>query len=224
MITIKNLSFNFEKRKILDDLSLTVKKGENVALIGVSGSGKTTLLKLICGILKPHAGTIETPPHSHSYMTQQDLLLPWRTVRDNIALPLELEKLPRPPSEIEELMHKLEIATLGDRFPAELSGGEYKRVMLARALIPKREILLLDEAFSSLDLPLRDKIYTRLREINQATTLLVTHDFRDAFILSDRILLLSQGKMGREWRLDPNQKEDPAYMGMLFKDLKTALS
>lgn len=157
-------------------------------------------------------------------MTQQDLLLPWRTVRDNIALPLELEKLPRPPSEIEELMHKLEIATLGDRFPAELSGGEYKRVMLARALIPKREILLLDEAFSSLDLPLRDKIYTRLREINQATTLLVTHDFRDAFILSDRILLLSQGKMGREWRLDPNQKEDPAYMGMLFKDLKTALS
>lgn len=224
MLTIKNLSFSFQKRKILDDLSLTIEKGEIIALIGSSGSGKTTLLRLICGMLAPQEGSIDTTSHSHAYMSQQDLLLPWRTVRENIILPLELEAIAHDSTKIDELMSKLEIESLSHRYPAELSGGQYKRAMLARALAPQKEILLLDEAFSSLDLPLRDKIYARLSEINHATTLLVTHDFRDAFTLSNRIVLLDKGKIGQEWHLDPEKKEDPVYIGTLFTELKAALA
>lgn len=224
MLKINNLSFKYNKRKILDDLSLTVKKGEIVALIGSSGSGKTTLLKLICGILKPQSGTIEAPPHEYAYMTQQDLLLPWRTVEDNITLTLELEKIPYIAAEIDTLLDRLEMTACRKQFPHELSGGQYKRAMLARTLAPRKNILLLDEAFSSLDLPLRDKLYSRLKEMSTATTLLVTHDFRDAFTLADRILILHNGHIGQTWHVETDKREDPVYIGTLFKELKEALA
>lgn len=224
MLAIEELCFNFEKRKILEGFSLSLKKGETVAVIGTSGSGKTTLLRLICGSLIPHSGQVIAPPHSQAYMSQQDLLLPWRTVEDNIKLSLELEKLPLVREEIYELLERLEIIKYRHSYPHELSGGQYKRAMLARTLAPKKNILLLDEAFSSLDLPLRDKLYGSLRELTQATTLLVTHDFRDAFSLADRIVLLDRGKIGAEWRILPELREDASYVGALFSELKSALA
>lgn len=224
MLTIKNLTFNYGASKILDDLSLQIKKGETVAIIGSSGSGKTTFLRLLCGILKPSSGSIEAPLHEYAYMTQQDLLLPWRTVEENITLTLELEKIPFLKPEIELLLEKLELFPFRGHYPHQLSGGQYKRVMLARTLAPKKNILLLDEAFSSLDLPLRDKLYSRLKELSTATTILVTHDFRDAYTLADRIILLNKGKVGQEWIIEQDKKEDPIYLGTLFKELKEALS
>lgn len=224
MLKIKNLCFNFEKNRIIDNLSLHVQKGETVALIGSSGSGKTTLLRLICGALRPQSGIIETERHAHAYMSQQDLLLPWRTVFENVTLSLELEKRRYRTEDIEQLLASLEIDVLAKRYPHELSGGQYKRAMLARALALKKETLLLDEAFSALDLPLRDKLYSYLREYNRATTLLVTHDFRDAFYLANRILLLNQGRIDREWLIKSECRKDPVYIGHLFSELTAALS
>lgn len=224
MLKIENLSFKFENRQVLDQLNLSLIPGETVALIGSSGSGKTTLLRLICGILSPEQGTIAVTPYTHAYMSQQDLLLPWRTLRENITLALELEKLPIVRGEIDELLKSLGIENLADRYPHEVSGGQYKRAMLARTLAPRKEILLLDEPFSSLDLPLRDKLYTYLREFNRATTLLVTHDFRDAYFLADRIVLLDRGKIGREWRLEPESRQDPSKLGHFFNEITAALS
>lgn len=222
MLSIKKLCFNFKANKILDNLSLTLNKGETVALIGASGSGKTTLLRLISGMLSPLSGTIEKPP-SVAYMSQQDLLLPWRNVENNVRLPLELERLPANIGDIDELLCRLEMAEQRHSYPHELSGGQYKRAMLARTLAPKRALLLLDEPFSSLDLPLRDKLYTRLRELNEATTLLVTHDFRDALSLANRIALINAGHIVQEWHIDPSKRDDPAFIGTLFFDFKKAL-
>lgn len=224
MLKIRDLCFNFDQNKIIDNLSLEVQKGETVALIGSSGSGKTTLLRLICGALRPLSGVIDTPCHTFAYMSQQDLLLPWRTVFENVTLSLELEKLPYHKEEIITLLCSLEIDTLAKRYPHELSEGQYKRTMLARTLALKKETLLLDEAFSALDLPLRDKLYSYLREYNRATTLLVTHDFRDAFYLANRIFLLNQGKIGQEWLIKSESRKDPVYIGHLFSELTAALS
>ena len=225
MIKIENLEFKFSSETILKTISFSLKEGETVALIGASGSGKTTLLRLISGSLRPDSGkVIAPPPASQSYMSQKDLLLPWRNVQDNITLPLELEGKILSSERLEFVLESLELTALRHRYPHELSGGQYKRAMLARAIAPEKKLLLLDEPFSSLDLPLRDKLYSRLKTLSQATTLLVTHDFRDAFTLADRILLLSNGNISQAWQVDSDRREDPTYIGTLFQELKSAIS
>lgn len=224
MISLKRVHFTYKSTPILKDLSFSAAPGETIALIGTSGSGKTTLLKLISGILKPSQGTIEVPaPLEQAYMSQQDLLLPWRTVIDNITLPFELEGKSFLKEPLDALLEALEIAPYRSRYPHELSGGQLKRVMLARTLASPKKLVLLDEPFDSLDLPLRDKLYTRLKTLTSATLLLVTHDFRDAFVLADRILLLRNGTIQKEWQLETDKKEDPIYMGTLFAELKSEL-
>lgn len=224
MISLKRVHFTYKSTPILTDLTFSAAPGETVALIGTSGSGKTTLLKLISGILKPSQGTIEVPaPLEQAYMSQQDLLLPWRTVIDNITLPFELEGKSFLQEPLDALLEALEIAPYRSRYPHELSGGQLKRVMLARTLASPKKLVLLDEPFDSLDLPLRDKLYTRLKTLTSATLLLVTHDFRDAFVLADRILILRDGTIQKEWQLETDKKEDPIYMGTLFAELKSEL-
>ncbi|MCB1114423.1 MAG: ABC transporter ATP-binding protein [Chlamydiia bacterium] len=225
MLEIENLNFSFSLSPVLNDLTLSLKPKETVALIGASGSGKTTLLRLISGALKPGSGKLIAPmPQSQAYMSQKDLLLPWRTVEANIALPLELAGKTVSPERLHTLLDQLELTPYRHRFPHELSGGQYKRAMLARTLAPEKPLLLLDEPFSSLDLPLRDKLYGRLKSFSQAATLLVTHDFRDAFTLADRILLLKNGQITQSWQIDPDKRENPSYIGTLFQELKSAIS
>lgn len=211
MLSVQNVSFSYEKRSILKDLSLFLEAGQIGTLIGSSGSGKSTLFKLLTGLCQPHGGVISIngdlkPQQNVAYMTQEDLLLPWRNVLSNVTLCMELGKAAKDPSTLREealtLLSELGLADYAHHFPDQLSGGMRQRVSLARALVQKRPLLLLDEPFAALDVILREHMYEILRGIRQkygTTILMVTHDFRDALSLSDKIYLLSNGKISHEW-------------------------
>ena len=221
-VVVDNLSFGYGKLPLLQDLSLSLKAGEIVTLIGLSGSGKTTLLKLISGLLSVSNDTITLCNDYHpkarqhvAYMMQQDLLLPWRTVLENVTLAAEMGHSNR--NVQTEALHILGLVGMSDcahLYPEELSGGMHQRVSLARTLLQKRPILLLDEPFAALDVLLREQLYLLLRQIRDRyglTILLVTHDFRDALVLSDRILMLAKGKIDQEWSIPADQRDDRSW-------------
>ncbi len=235
VLKIDNISFSYENRVALNQINLQLYEGEAVAFVGASGSGKSTLFKLIAGILTPLQGTISFPLQSSNhnpaaYMMQDDLLLPWRTVLDNVSLPLELGKKPLAKRSAHEIA-RASLAEVGlldyaHCYPDELSGGMRQRVSLAKALIQKRPILLLDEPFGSLDVALRDHLYALLREIRekfQTTQLLVTHDFRDAVSLADRILLLANRTIQEEWIVSPAIRSDVSATLALQNEIKLKL-
>lgn len=235
LLKIENLSFSYTKNPILEDINLELDKGEIAALIGTSGSGKSTLFKLIVGILEPHFGTIyvsDLPRTSHhvAYMMQEDLLLPWRTILSNLTLVGELGKTLPPKPQIEQealaLLNDVGLAGKESLYPDLLSGGMRQRVSLARALLQKRPLLLLDEPFGSLDIHLRDQMYSLLRKIhstNTTTTLLVTHDFRDALSLADTIYHLSNGRILNKWKVTAEMRQDIYAFANLQNIMKNAL-
>jgi NitT/TauT family transport system ATP-binding protein len=213
VLYVENLYFSYSGKKILRGVNFSVEEGEIVALIGISGSGKTTLFKLIAGLLPPLSGTIHFRGIVSAdcgifttYMRQEDLLLPWRTVMGNLLLFSELGKEPikKPAAEASALLKRLGLAGYENVYPNELSGGMRQRVSLARALLQNRPLFLLDEPFASLDVILREQLYQLLREIRiqyKKTIIMVTHDFRDAIALADRILILSQGRISNAYEI-----------------------
>lgn len=219
MLTIEDLHFSYDKKKILKGLFLTLTKGEIVSLVGISGSGKTTLFRLITDLLKPCCGKIDisTPL---SYMREQDLLLPWRTVMQNLLLPYELgQKKVISKEWALHILEKVGLKGYEGYFPSELSKGMRQRVSLARALLQNHPLLLLDEPFSALDVLIREELYMLLKnDFRDKTILLITHDFRDALTLSDRILVLKEGTIGEELILGDN-RNDPS----VYKKIKEAL-
>lgn len=231
MLSIKNLSFSYNDACILDNLSLSIEKGEVASLIGTSGSGKTTLFKLLTQILKPQVGSISIGENnSASYMTQRDLLLPWRTVIENITLPYELGKKPYNQQavcdEAMALLKEVRLEGCANKYPEELSGGMRQRVSLARALMEKKPVLLLDEPFASLDIYTREQMHDLIRSIqshHNTTILMVTHDFRDAISLSDHIFHLCEGKIKDHWKIDDTDRADASQMGKLYESLKQAM-
>lgn len=206
-----HINFSYGDKKILQNCAITLKEGETVALFGPSGAGKSTLLKILAGIIPS-----EIEPLNATYMSQDDELLPWRTVIQNVTLPLELLSLPK---NIEVLSH-MNLDDAFNLYPHELSGGMLKRVMLARALVLNKPFLLLDEPFSSLDPPLRERLYDILKSY-KSTKIIATHDFHDAISLADRIILLKEGAIQKEWEV--LNREDSSYIGSLFLDLKTCI-
>ncbi|WP_036286235.1 ABC transporter ATP-binding protein [Methylocystis sp. ATCC 49242] len=177
--------------RALEDLRLNLPIGQAGAVVGPSGCGKTTLLRLIAGLDRDFTGHIELPAHGRLGMAfQEPRLLPWRSVADNlrIAAPQASEE------EIATLLEELSLSEHAAHFPGELSLGLARRVALARALAVKPDLLLLDEPLVSLDVALarelRDKIAALVDE-KHITTLIVTHDLREAIALADRIFLLS---------------------------------
>ncbi|MCB1180973.1 MAG: ABC transporter ATP-binding protein [Chlamydiia bacterium] len=219
MLTLDKIDFAYGNHKILDSLSLRIKKGEIVSLIGLSGSGKTTLFRLITGLLQPQKGTIlidglPLPEGAKyiTYMRQEDLLLPWRTVSKNLLLFNELGSKPLASISnqlIDTLLTSVGLNGYGNHYPHELSGGQRQRVALSRALLQNRPLFLLDEPFGSLDVVIREQLYSLIKKIQdqkKTTILLVTHDFRDAIALSDRLLVLYDKKIAADI---PN-KNDPS--------------
>lgn len=207
ILEIQELTFAFEQKSLFNGLNLKMNKGEITALIGISGAGKTTLFKLITGMLPLQNGAVVLRGDV-SYMTQEDLLLPWRTVFQNVVLPLELgqARISDNNLDFEQANKLLRFMGLGDysqHYPQQLSGGMRQRVSLARALIRNTPILLLDEPFISLDLFVKENLYSLLQSIKvelDTSILFITHDFRDALTVADRILLLSKGRIYKEWK------------------------
>lgn len=202
---LHDVSVSFEGRPILDTFTLTVETGRVEALVGPSGVGKSTVLRIIAGITRPDAGQVliddidvtETPTHQRSVglVFQDDQLFPHFDVAANIGFGLRMAKSPR--SEIDrrvgELLTLVDLQGFERRRPSSLSGGEAKRVALARALAPRPRVLLLDEPLSGLDRELRDRLAHDLRNILSSadtTTLLVTHDLDEAAIIADGITRL----------------------------------
>jgi NitT/TauT family transport system ATP-binding protein len=188
----------------LDAISLSVSRGAFVALIGPSGCGKTTLLNLVAGLLSADGGAVSYQgarvrgPNSRvGYLTQIDALLPWRTVLANIALPLEIKRVPKADriAATRDIIDRIGLAGFERHYPGQLSGGMRKRVALARTLIYQPETLLLDEPFSALDAQTRVILQKQLRNLVRdrgLTVLLVTHDIDEAIALADTIIVFSR--------------------------------
>lgn len=192
-----------ERCLVLDDVSLTVGKGELISLVGPSGCGKSTLLRIIAGFETAEAGMVEfcskpvsRPSPERGVVFQSPVLFPWLNVRDNIAYGLKLRRLSD--ETIEHLcQHYMRLTGLSDKgefYPAQLSGGMQQRVALARVLVLEPKMLLLDEPFASLDAPTRMKMQQLLLDVSTKiglTSLMVTHDIEEALLLSDRVYVLS---------------------------------
>ncbi|MFI9765971.1 ABC transporter ATP-binding protein [Streptomyces sp. NPDC052415] len=195
------------RQTVLDDIGLTVGRGEFVCLLGASGCGKSTLLNLVAGLDRPSAGAIEvTGGRRPALMFQDHALFPWLTAGRNVELALRLRGVPRRERQ-DEARRLLELVRLKDAHGKrvhELSGGMRQRVALARALAQEGEVLLMDEPFAALDAITRDVLHEELTRIwteNSLTVLFVTHNVREAVRLGQRVVLLSSrpGRVAREW-------------------------
>ena len=187
----------------LDGVSFTVAHNEFLAIVGPSGSGKSTILNLVAGHVKATSGEVvyKGKPVTAintgvSYLTQDDSLLPWRTVAENIAVPLEIRRVPvaERNSRVAEIVRMVGLSNFENHYPRQLSGGMRKRMMLARSLIYDPDTILLDEPFGPLDAQLRLVMQAellRLWSVSGKTMIFVTHDIGEAISLADRVIVLS---------------------------------
>jgi len=209
-VTIENVKKYFGNVKALDGIDLTIEEGSFVVLLGPSGCGKTTLMRCISGLEKLTEGKIyfdekdvsNVPPKDRNVamVFQSYAVWPHMKVRDNIAYPLKLKKVPK--NEIEErvkwVSELLHISELLDRFPAQLSGGQRQRVAVARAIVHQPKVLLMDEPLSNLDALLRVKMRSELKKLHErvkVTTIYVTHDQTEAMTMGDKIAVMNAGKI-----------------------------
>ena len=210
LLEIIDLSKKFGAQEVLKHVSCAVEKGEFISILGPSGCGKTTLLRLIIGLDKPTTGrifhnsediTYQRPDkRGFSIVFQDYALFPHMTLYDNVAYGLKLKKMP--PKEIEarvmDTLTMLKLSKSVKKYPSQLSGGMQQRAAIARSLVLGADLLLLDEPFSALDAAIKVDLGEELKELQkefQITMLMVTHDQEEAFMLSDRILLMSRGEL-----------------------------
>jgi NitT/TauT family transport system ATP-binding protein len=199
--------FSADGPVVIDDLTLDVRPGEFISLVGASGCGKSTLLNIISGLDKQSSGTVETsgPP---AFMFQEAALMPWLTAGKNVELALTFSGVPKSQrkARAQELLALVHLDRSYDQRPHELSGGMRQRVAIARSLAQGRSILLMDEPFAALDAITRDLLHEELTRIWQETGLaviFVTHNVREAVRLGQRVLLMSSrpGRIIEEWNI-----------------------
>lgn len=206
-LTVVNVSKSFDGKKIIQNINLTLHEGELVCLLGISGGGKTTLFNVISGLSIPDQGKvyldgedITGKPGKISYMLQKDLLLPYRTIEDNVALPLMIKgvKKKEARSQVSPYFQEFGLEGTQKKYPKQLSGGMRQRAALMRTYMFSRNVALLDEPFSALDTITKSSLHTwylNIMEEIHLSTLFITHDIDEAVLLSDRIYLLT-GKPG----------------------------
>jgi NitT/TauT family transport system ATP-binding protein len=220
-VVISDLTKIYEMRdgnelEALDPINVTIKPGEFVAIVGPSGCGKSTLLSLIAGLFPGSSGNIqidgEVVRHPHpkvGVVFQTDLLLYWRTVVDNILLPIEIKGRKRKDylAHVEGLLEQVGLAGFGQKYPSELSGGMRQRVAICRALVQEPGLLLMDEPFGALDALTREQMITDLqtmwRRLNN-TVVFITHSIEEAVFLADRVLVMSPrpGRIDLDLRIE----------------------
>lgn len=239
ILTIRNLSAVFPDNngglRALEDVSFDVHPREFVCVLGPSGSGKTTLLRILAGLISPTAGSFlfghgEKP--SIGMVFQQANLMPWRTVIENIKLPLEVKNVNdvEARSRAQDMIELVGLQGFEDSLPRDLSGGMAQRVAIARALIHDPDLLLLDEPFGSLDALTRERMWTELSRIwqmRQKTVIMVTHSINESLFLADRVLVLTQrpGKVKLDLEVDlPRPRTDDIrytpHFGKLARKLR----
>ena len=208
-LEVKNVSFSYDgKDNTIENINISLEQNELVCLLGVSGCGKSTLFNVISGLNKPKSGgvfldgeEITGTPGKISYMLQKDLLLPYRTIEDNVALPLIIkgEKKKSARQKVQPYFAEFSLEGTQKKYPSELSGGMRQRAALLRTYMFSNSVALLDEPFSALDALTKSDIhswYLDVMERIKLSTLFITHDIDEAILLSDRIYLMS-GKPGR---------------------------
>ena len=207
VLKVDNVSKSFDEEEIIQNISLELHEGEIVSLLGVSGGGKTTLFNIISGLSQPDEGAvylneenITGKPGNISYMLQKDLLLPYRNILDNVALPLIIQGMNKADARKKASDYFAEFGLEGTehKYPSEVSGGMRQRAALLRTYLFSEKVALLDEPFSALDMLTKSAIhewYLDIMEKIKLSTLFITHDIDEAILLSDRIYLLT-GKPG----------------------------
>ena len=209
-LSVENISKSFEEIRVLDHISFHINRGEIIALLGPSGCGKSTLLNIIAGLYVPETGHLSwdnknlagIPPHERGFglMFQDYLLFPHKNVGANIAFGLQMSHWIKKDidNRVNEILRIVRLEGYAQRDVNKLSGGEQQRVALARALAPHPKLLMLDEPLSSIDRALRDRLMDELRSILKAihqTAIYVTHDQQEALMLSDRVIVMNNGKI-----------------------------
>ena len=209
-IALEHVEMMFGTHRVVDQLDLTITRGEFVSLLGPSGSGKTTILMLLAGFLQPTAGSIclggkridHLPPHRRDMgvVFQNYALFPHMSVADNVAFPLRMRRVGR--EEIEQRVTRaldmVQLQHLRDRRPAMLSGGQQQRIALARALVFEPSVVLMDEPLGALDKQLREQMQLDIRDLHRRlglTIVFVTHDQGEALTMSDRIAVFNRGRI-----------------------------
>ena len=229
ILDIKNLSYSFGNNPILKDINIHVNENEMVAIVGSSGVGKSTLFNLIAGVLKKQTGEITINGSDDyigkvAYMLQKDLLFEHKTIIDNVILPLIIAKIDKKEAleEGNKILKQFNLDKYANKYPQQLSGGMRQRVALIRTYMFKRNIFLLDEAFSALDAITKKELhkwYLDLKKEFNLTTLLITHDIEEAIFLSDRIYILGNkpGEIIEEIKIEINPNEDIDVQRLFYK-------
>lgn len=229
ILEVKNLSYSFGNNPILKDINIHVNENEIVAIVGSSGVGKSTLFNLIAGVLKKQTGEITINGSDDYigkvvYMLQKDLLFEHKTIINNVILPLIIAKVNKKKAleEGTKILKQFNLDKYANKYPQQLSGGMRQRVALIRTYMFKKNIFLLDEAFSALDAITKKELhkwYLDLKKEFNLTTLLITHDIEEAVFLSDRIYILGNkpGEIIGEIKIEINPNEDIDVQRLFYK-------
>lgn len=226
VLKTEGITKSFDGQKIIENITLELREGELISLLGVSGGGKTTLFNVIAGLSLPDEGRvlldgrdITGKPGQVSYMLQKDLLLPYRTIEDNVALPLLIRGMKKREArqQVSGYFEPFGLGGTQKKYPAQLSGGMKQRAALLRTYLFSERVALLDEPFSALDMLTKSSIhdwYLKVMEQIRLSTLFVTHDIDEAVLLSDRVCLLTgrPGRITKEIRIEeprPRSRDFP---------------
>ncbi len=206
VLNAEKLEKKFDDLSVIDGWNLKVEKGERVVLFGPSGCGKTTFLKIVAGLEEKSSGSLDIDYERIGFVFQEPRLIPWRNVKRNLSVVLEDDE------KIVQILKKTRLEGFEFYLPSQLSGGMKQRVNLARALLVDPDLLVLDEPFGSLDLPIKLGIMQDINSLWEAekfTVLMVTHDVKEALYLGNRVLLLSKrpSRVLKEFRVNLSRKE-----------------
>ncbi len=205
MLEFKDVTFKYsdDDYRIIEDLSFSLENGEFISIIGTSGSGKSTIFRLINGLEKFESGeilingtSIKKIKNYSAYMPQKDLLFPWRTIGENLSLPMELQKINKRDREkkVIEILEEIGLSEYKDKFPKDLSGGMRQRISFARTILTGSDLLLLDEPFSALDsltkISMQEWLLEEWERLNK-TIVFITHDVEEAIFLSKSIFVVN---------------------------------
>ena len=229
VVSVSHVSKNFDRLKVLEDISFDLMSGKITCVLGESGCGKTTLLKIVAGLEKSSKGEIvtklELPGKAVGYMSQEDSLLPWKTAEQNVSFAIELNGA-KNHRQAMKMLKLVKLARFFRFYPQQLSGGQRQRVSLARMLAVSPQLLLLDEPLSALDLVVKNDLVKVIRNYVQeknAAALMITHSVEEALAIADQILILSTRPATITAKIDVLDKQRNELFSSVKKQLEEAI-